>query len=383
MTKRRTLATGIYEDKYGRAVRWRDRGVPREQRFDLDTPLETLTAFRKRKLQQAQPAPKDTDGRFVRDVVRFLRMRRHMPSFKSDRAHLRAWVHRFRRLSRWMITREKIQQAIDEWAARGYSPRELRHRRNILKRFFRVLNQEQATPCDGVKVPTIIRRKPRPVDLSIIRDVALNLRKQEICGKLRDAKTRARFLLLTLTGIRPAQLMRTVPERDIDWTRGLWYVDPAKGDEGTIVTLNVQIRAALLVFTTAHAQGPYDSRSFSKTIKRNGWPKGVRPYQLRHTVGQTLKELGVPLGGIQDHMGHASPTTTSEFYLGPSLEQLRDISAKLDGRLDPFAVELSHADSVTIGAEQKAKEDENPRHFDLRHTVEKAADRRGKSRKKA
>lgn len=382
MTKRRTLATGIYEDKYGRAVRWRDRGAPREQRFDLDTPLETLTAFRKRKRQQAQPAPKDTDGSFVRDAVRFLRGRKHMPSFKSDRAHMRAWVHRFRRLSRWMITREKIQQGIDEWAALGYSPRELRHRRNILKRFFRVVNQEQATPCDGVTVPKIVKRKPRPVDLSIVRDVALNLRKQEICGKLRDAKTRARFLLLCLTGVRPAQLKRATPV-DLDWPRGLWYADPAKGDEGTIVAFNEQIRAAWHVFAAADAWGRYDSRSFSKTIKRNGWPKGVRPYQLRHTVGQTLKELGVPLGGIQDHMGHASPTTTSEFYLGPSLEQLRDISAKLDGRLDPFAVELSHADSVTIGSEQKAKEGENPRLSERAPLRENAADQREKSRKKA
>lgn len=379
MTRRRTLATGIYEDQYGRAVRWPDRGQPKEQRFGLDTPLETLTAFRKRKLQQAQPSGLSKDGSFVRDVVRFLRTRRRMPSFKSDRAHLRSWVHRFRRLSRWLITREKIQAAIDEWAALGYSPRELRHRRNILKRFFRVLNQEQATPCDGVTVPKIVRRKPRPVDASVIRDVALNLRKQEICGKLRDAKTRARFLLLTLTGVRPAQLQRALPV-DLDWTRGVWYVDPAKGDEGTIVAFNEQIRAAWQVFISADAWGRYDSRSFSKTIKRNGWPKGVRPYQLRHTVGQTLKELGVPLGGIQDHMGHASPTTTSEFYLGPSLEQLRDISAKLDGRLDPFAVELSRS-SVTIASEQKAKERENPRLSGQAMDREKSGSRQAKQRK--
>lgn len=356
--KKRTLATGIYEDTYGREVRWMD-GRPRTKRFPLDAPLEDLKRFRERRLRQVTDHRRALGlGSFVRDVAQFLKGRKRLPSFKSDRAHLRPWAKRFGRASRFAITRDGVQGAVNDWERLGYSPREIRHRVRMLKQVFRSLDPGMSTPCDGIRLPKVIKRKARPVSASIVRDVALQLRKQELTGKLRDAKTRARFLVLALTGQRPIQVMRAQPSH-LDWDRGLWYVNPAKGDEGSIVAFNDQIRAAWTLFTQAHAWGLYDGRSFAKTLHRNGWPRGVRPYQLRHTVGQTLKELGADLGDIQDHLGHASPVTTRQHYLGPSIAQLRATSAKLDGRVDPFALELPHValprSSTTRRSEQKGK----------------------------
>lgn len=358
--KRHRIATGIYRDTYGYAVIWPEGGKPKEKRFPPDAPLERLKAWRKTKVRQTQDLARDRGGSFTRDVVRFLKARKTRVCFKSDRAHLRHWIHRFRTRSRWAIARTDIQAAVNEWSAAGYSPRELKHRVTILRTFYRTLEPDQPTPCDGVKLPKISKRKPRPVAATIVWDVALNLRKQELIGRLRDAKTRARFLVLALTGARPAQVMRTTRE-DFDWDRGLWHVDPAKNDEGSIIAFNEQIRAAWDLFQTANAWGRYDSRSFSKTLKRNGWPKGVRPYQLRHTVGQTLKELGTDLGDIQDHMGHSTPDTTSQFYVGPSLERLRAISARLEGRVSPMAVELPRLPCRTpmSADERKAKDRTN------------------------
>jgi integrase len=366
-SQRRTIARGIYEDRYGFEVQWRDRGLSRSKRFPRDTTLDHLKAWRRTKVLQATDK-REPLGSFVRDAVRFLARRRRLVSFKSDRAHLRPWIHRFRTLSRFAVTREHIQAAIEEWAAAGYSPRTLRHRRRILGQLLTALDPDRANPCAHVKLPKIVKRKPRPVEASLIRDVALNLRKQELVGRLWSAKTRARFLVLALTGVRPAQLMRAQPG-DLDWSRGLWYVDPAKGDEGTIVAFNEQTRAAWTVFVQAQAWGPYDTRSFAKTLRRNGWPKGVRPYQLRHTVGQTLKELGADLGSIQDHLGHSSPVTTRQFYVGPSLTQLRQTSAQLDGRLEPFALDLPDA-PPRMSKKQKAKDRQN------RPRIASAADRR-------
>lgn len=361
--KRVTVTTGVYRDKYGYEVRWRDGS----KRFPLDVPLEDLKAYRARQQRQATERKRHTDGgSFVRDVARFLRTRRGRPSFKSDRAHLRPWVHRFRQGSRFSVTRDAVQLVVNAWRDKGYSPRELRHRVRILRQLFRWLDPGQPTPCDGVALPKIVKRKPRPVAAAIVRDVALQLWKQEQkgVGRLRDAKTRARFLVLALTGQRPAQVMRARPA-DLDWDRGLWYVDPAKGDEGTIVAFNAQIRAAWELFTAADAWGYYDSRSFSKTLQRNGWPKGVRPYQLRHTVGQMLKEQGTDLGDIQDALGHASPATTAQFYVGPSLERLRAISARLEGRVSPMAVSLPQS-STRKSDEQKGKGPDFPERFRTR-----------------
>jgi integrase len=51
---------------------------------------------------------------------------------------------------------------------------------------------------------------------------------RRVNGKLTDAKTRARFMVLTATGMRPAQLRRAV-RTDVDLRRRLWKVRSAKG----------------------------------------------------------------------------------------------------------------------------------------------------------
>lgn len=346
MTRRR-LATGIYGDPYGFSVRWRDHGQTRDQRFASDTPLDVLKAFRLRQLQQARPAPPSTAGSFTRDVARFLRTRKGRPSFKSDRAHLRPWVHRFIRLSRWAITREKVIEALGDWHRQGYSPRELRHRLRILAGVYRHFSPDQPTPCDRVNLPEKIPHvRPIAVPDQVIRDVARQLRISELAGRLRDGKTRARYLVLASTGQRPAQMKRAQPT-DVDLERRVWFVRPAKGDRGGVVPLNADMVIAWQLFIAAKAWGVYDARSFAKTLRRNGWPKGVMPYALRHTVGMSLSLAGVDLGDIQGMMGHASPNTTRAFYVPTEAGRLHAASAKVDGRF--------HNGSATLALEPNTK----------------------------
>lgn len=335
---RTTIATGIYADAYGYSIMWRHAGRPRECRFPLDTPLSTLEAIRDARLREAATVP--TGGSFVRDCVRFLRDRRQRASFKSDRAHLRPWIRRFLKGSRYAITRDDVRAALGEWQRAGYSARELRHRWRILSQVFTTFDPDAPNPCMGVKLPRIPKARPRSVSDDLVRDVALNLRKQEMdgIGRLRTAKTRARFLVLATTGQRPAQLKRT-RQMDVDLERRVWFVPPAKGDAGTIVYLNDEMLAAWRLFIAARAWGHYDGRSFARTLQRNGWPKAIRPYNLRHTVGLRLSELGVDLGDIQSALGHSSPTTT-RIYVPGVLARLREASAKLDGRIGLEALAL-------------------------------------------
>ena len=327
---RTTVSRGIYQDRYGYTVRWRDHGQTRNQRFPLDTPVPVLKAFRDRRQLEAHPAPKDKTGSFVRDAVRFVKTRRGLASFKSDRAHLRPWIARFQNVSRWGITKDLVVFALREWQRAGYAPRTLRHRRRILDQLFRHL--DTPSPCVGVKTPPPIKTRPRQIADTLITAVALQLARQEIAGKLRDGKTRARFLVLATTGIRPAQLKRSLPI-DLDLDSRLWIVQPAKGDKGTVIYLNDEMLQAVQLFVRAHAWGWFDGRSFVHVLQRNGWPKGVRPYNVRHAVGQTLKRRGAPLSEIQDHLGHESPVTTSRHYLEPELAMLKATSERLSGRL--------------------------------------------------
>jgi hypothetical protein len=121
-----------------------------------------------------------------------------------------------------------------------------------------------------------------------------------------------------------------------------------------------------------------------KTLRRNGWPKGIRPYTLRHTVGLSLSELGVDLGDIQAHMGHASPTTT-RIYVPAVLQRLREASQKLDGRLvSPFAVEapLPRAPATSTGR-RKGEGVDNPAHFETGSGQHKSRLRGSKTTKTA
>src|SRR5262245_58138717 len=118
------IGRGLYEDRYGYRVVWRDRGRPREKRFPPETPLSTLKAYRARQQglsQQTGEAP----AKLARDVVRFLSRRKTLPSYKSDKSHLRVWLALYPRLTRWTLTRSHVQDAIAIWQQQGYSPREI------------------------------------------------------------------------------------------------------------------------------------------------------------------------------------------------------------------------------------------------------------------
>lgn len=335
---------GIFRDRYGYRVTWRDRGRQREKRFPPDTPLDVLTAWRNRRIAQSPSGGAPAIG-LARDVVRYLKGRRHLASYVTERAQLRAWVHRYPKLSRWALTADHVRAAIADWQKHGYSAQEIRHRVNALKRLYRTLDGgTSSTPCDGVKLPRLPKSRPVPVPDDLIRQVAIQLQiaERDDVGSahvLRSSKTRARYLVLAATGQRPAQLKRARPS-DVDLERRVWVVRPAKGDAGTIVVLNDDMLAAWRLFIAADAWGAFSTRSFVRTLRAHGWPKGIRPYNLRHSVGFALSGAGVDLGDIQAHMGHTDPRVTRRFYVPTLLERQARASAAIDGRLGPTAMGL-------------------------------------------
>jgi integrase len=171
------------------------------------------------------------------------------------------------------------------------------------------------------------------VDVRTIRTVIARLIKQERCGRLRDAKTRARFLVMVTTGQRPVQLARTT-ERDVSIEKRLWLVPSAKGGEPVDLPLNEEMAAAWQLFIRANAWGTWDSRSFARTLRRSGWPEGIRPYNARHSVGFALSEAGVDLGDIQPFLSHSQLQTTRSFYVPGLHSRLKAASDKLDHRVD-------------------------------------------------
>lgn len=339
------IAKGVYRDAYGYRVIWPERGRPREKRFPPDAPIDTLKKYRARQVGQAAQYTEQSRTGLARDVVRFLRHRRGLRSFVTERAQLRAWLRRYPRHSRWALTSGHVREAIAAWQGEGYSAQEIRHRVRRLRQLYKVLDGPTVpTPCDGVTLPKLPKPRPVPVPDDLIRQVAVHLRAHEIAKRLRTSKTRARYLVLATTGQRPAQVMRAKPE-DVSLEQRVWVVRPAKGDRGTIVALNDDMLAAWTLFSHARAWGTFNQRSFVKTLHRNGWPKGIRPYTLRHSVGMALSAAQVDLGDIQAHMGHSSPATTRAFYVPGLLRRQQAASAAIEGRLGPAAM-LDYQGSV-------------------------------------
>jgi integrase len=332
MARTRTrIAPGIYQDQYGYAIIWPVQGKPKEKRFPLDTPIKVLKDRRARRVELArQQKQLSRGGSLVRDVARFLKLRRGRPSFKSERAHLRAWVQAFPKAHRWAIDRDACAEAVAHWRQAGYSAKTIRHRVRLFKALYAHFDGSHAeTPVDDLELPRLPKARPIAVHADVVRGVALELLKHEALGWLRDARTRARFLVLATTGQRPVQVMRAQP-LDLDFDRQTWTVRPAKGDAGAVLYLNADMVNAWRLFATAQAWGRYDTRSFARTLRRAGWPAGIRPYTLRHTIGSVLSALDVDLGDIQTHLGHASPTTT-RIYVQGHAARARAASQKLQG----------------------------------------------------
>lgn len=353
MPKRRRLAKGIYEDAYGRSVIVSVHGTPEETRFEKDRPLDVLQRWRARRLGEvAESTPRDPRGSLARDVVRFLKTRKGLASYKAEKSNLKAWARALNNPARWAITAADIAETMATWRAEGYSQQTLRHRFRILRQLFRTLDGRRvSSPFDDLEIPA----KPRPRPVSVpdreIADVATALRRQESMRRLRDGKTRARFLVLATHEQRPAEVKRTRPE-DVQIERRLWWVRGAKGSYHTIVPLNSEQVAAWQLFITAKAWGVFDTRSFCRTLQRNGWPKGIRPYNLRHSTGFALSARGADLGDIQALYGHTSPETT-RIYVPGQMPRLERAQALLDGRFGASA--FFPRATPTSGKQQDAK----------------------------
>src|SRR5690606_18547271 len=119
----------------------------------------------------------------------------------------------------------------------------------------------------------------------------------------------ARFMVIAATGARPGQVKRTTP-RDVDLKRRVWLIPSAKGGEAVALYLNDDMLAAWETFIEADAWGDFNTGSFARRLRNAGWPSGVRPYNLRHSVGMELGERGVDFRVIADMLGHTDERTT-------------------------------------------------------------------------
>jgi integrase len=342
MTRRRIrVASGIYRDQYGlAAIAAAGTGRAkrqREQRFPGDSDLELLKRWQvqaRAELQGEQDDAATIDepvperGTFAKDLPRYLKLIEGQPRFKSDRSHLRAWLPLIGHLKRTAIRTSHVRAAFATWQTEGKSARTIRHRRRVLRELYQALDGAHARPpIKGVKVPKPDDPHPTPTPVATIQRVAKSLRQgltiRQACGPTRKVvvvhraespQTYARFLVRATTGQRPSQITRATPSDVDERVRRIWFVRPGKGGTPIPLPLNDDMVRAWRIFRWVKAWGPFDTRSFSKTIRRHGWPADTRPNNLRHTFAIDHLLAGTSLGEVQGLLGHKQIETTRRSY---------------------------------------------------------------------
>lgn len=341
---RKRLARGLSEDATGRSAIVTVGEHRVERRFPPHTPLSEMRDWqdgqrRKWKGSGLTAAPR---GTLADAVDRWEPLEQHVASWKTRRAELRAWVKELGKMRLTAIRDEHVRRVIGKWTLAGIAPKTIKQRLWTLGHLYRVLHgPDTPTPVDHIDPPTIPRTVIVPTPIGIIMTVYRNLLKMEAAAKhrpgkglsiLRDAKTRARFMVRASTGRRPAEIMRAEPD-DVDLDARTWRVRDAKGGWSEGIYLNDDMIEAWRVFIEADAWGPFETSSMAIVLRNAGWPEGVRPYNLRHTVGIELSERGTDLADVSGWLGHTRVQTTRSAYVPILGSRMQRASERLEGRL--------------------------------------------------
>ena len=330
------IARGVLRDDGGIAAFAYAGSLRRERRFPLGTPLreiyrwqdETRMALR----QVAHPDRRQPSNRtFETDAMRYLDQIT-LSDPVPRRSEVRAWLEYFGRWRRARITPADVRGVVKNWIEAGVAPKTVQNRLNTLRHLYRVLDGRGVeTPADDVRAPTPVKTPPIVVPPEVILTVEANLRKAEQAGRLRNSKTRARFMVIATTGKRPSEVQRAQPP-DVDLERRVWIPRDGKGGFCPGVYLNDSMIVAWKLFIAANAWGSFRTGSFDRALHTAGWPKHIRPYNLRHSVGIALSEAGVDLADVQAHMGHKRLSTTRRHYVPVLNSRMQRASETLEGR---------------------------------------------------
>lgn len=340
--KYKKLTTGIYQDAYSIRAIVNTTVGRKEKRFAHATNLADVKRWRNEQIGKFAAVRRKRPsiaGTLRADVRRYLSQIKHLASWKSRRSELEAWLEHFGTKPRGKITSEMVRNVVAKWRTveggrlvgrgkdkkrRPYGGRTCEHRVATLRHLFHVLDGfDVSTPCDDLTFE-LPQTQPVFVPVTTILAVAERLKV--------EPKTRARFMVLAATGVRPAELMRA-EEDDLNLKARIWIVRTGKGGKRPPLYLNDEMVAALETFIAVDAWGVYDTSRHAKLLRIAGWPAGVRPYSVRGTFGMELSRRGIDLADIQQVMGHTSEKTTRTYYVPPEDSRLAAATRGLTGRL--------------------------------------------------
>jgi len=342
-SKRQTLAKGVYTDGNSIEIRVMVAGEPFTKRLPGDLSTEEAIIERQ-KLEAEARTIRQRPARHTlsADIPKYLRLVKHLASFKNRRAILWHWEKLYGTVGRHRLNHQDVLAAVSQWAKSKVAPKTINHRIDVLRHLYKTLDGSKVdTPCDDVSKLPVPKTPIQRVNDATILKVDAALQEREVYNpkggrKFDGAKTRARFRVLVSTGRRPSEVMRAQPT-DVDLENRVWVPRDGKGGWSPGVYLNDDMLAAWRLFVESDAFGKYNTGSFAVTLRNAGWPEDVRPYQARHTTWITAVERGADMADVQMGAGHKHLATT-RIYTGVRESRMQRLSERLDGRFGGFPV---------------------------------------------
>jgi integrase len=367
--KRQKVARGIY--RFGPGGDYQFKVTVTGRTFWGSAPhdyteAEAKAAYATFVARAHKQAPEREERRTLElDSRRYIRLIKHLESWKDREAHLKEWNKLLGKVYRHRITSADVMRARVRWLSekrRVEGPRgkirilppvgakTINHRVDTLRNLYKTLDGPKApTPCDDVTplhvAKTPINRDITP-ELILAVDQQLQTLERRTTGRPMSAKTRARFRVYASTGKRPAEIMRT-KRGDVNLEQRVWVPRDAKGGFTPGVYLNDDMLAAWRFFDEVNAYGHFSTGAFARTLHSAGWPKGVRPYQMRHNHWITASEKGIDLADIAIGAGHKDARMTRKAYVPVLNSRLQRMSEAVDGRFQGWPVTPKRAPDET------------------------------------
>jgi integrase len=343
---RHRIATNVYRDDLGIGAIVRVPGhKPKELRFQHGTALKDIRKDMERLAARMHTArPTLSRGTLAADAVTYERLTRHLASWRERRSEVRALVRALGDRRRSQIEKADVLEMRTAWLQAGVAPKTCNNRIGTLRNLYRTLDGNKVdTPCDEIDDLPIHRTPIQRVSVETILAVDAQLQEHERKGWIRNAKTRARYRVMVSTGRRPSEIARAEPD-DVDLSNRIWVPRDGKGGYTPGLYLNDDQWTAWFLFAEAKAWGRFNESSFVRTLRKAGWPEGVRPYQARHTLGITLSEAGIDLDDVGAALGHKRRETTRKHYVPVLGSRMQVLSESLSGRFNGWArVEMKSA----------------------------------------
>lgn len=308
------------------------------RRFPADTHPAEMQAWRAGVRAQAvrpdlpfsSPAPRVG---LAADTQRYLRIVASLPTIATRTQQLEEWVVALGpRRDRRTVTSAEVAEVLARWRReRSYAASTLNHRRHALAHLYRTLDPGAPNPARAVPRVPPPHADPRGLPLEVVHAILDALSPRSLKGRgSAPSRTAAHLRVMATTGLPPATIARLTPVHLAELDQGVLLRPGRRKGRGTQTTRTALMPAAVAAlrhFAAVGAWGTVPSstrlivwrRALAQVRRRHPtWvlPMGIRPYDLRHSLGEAVYRATHDLALVMDVLGVTDQRTARRYVAG-------------------------------------------------------------------